>query len=175
MVRTWVWHSSTFPDILSLSLDCGFQYPPAVWRELLALGNVSTAHCVSLVPRETLQIRIWFVRQRSFLPLKQSNKTIFEFHSVNLLFSFKNYVFFSKLQCCADPNVHFVHCTNRNSSPQNSYDFGLGQWSCIPKLRSRSFRSVCKVLLMVTMFRLRPSLWLPKCAGFYAFHTMWSN
>ena len=33
---------------------------------------------VSLVPRGALQIRIQFVRQRSFLPLKQTNKQTFD-------------------------------------------------------------------------------------------------
>ena len=54
----------------------GFQYTPAVWREFLALGNVSTAHRVSLVPWGTLQIRFGFVRQRSFLSLKQTNEKL---------------------------------------------------------------------------------------------------
>ena len=35
-------------------------------------------HRVSLVPQVSLQIRIWFLRQRSFLPLKQTNKNIKE-------------------------------------------------------------------------------------------------
>ena len=51
--------SSTFPDFLSLSLGrsfCGGSSRP--------LGTWAQQHRVSLVPRGTLQIRIWFVRQR---------------------------------------------------------------------------------------------------------------
>ena len=54
-----------------------------VWRKFYSFftmkttyketGNVSTDHHVSLVPRGTLQIRIWFIRQR-FIPTLETNK-----------------------------------------------------------------------------------------------------
>jgi hypothetical protein len=78
--------SSTFLDFLSLSLGRGFQYTHRGVEGVLGFGESETYHCVSLVPRGTLQIRIRFVRQRSFLPLKQTNMLLIYSQSMNKLF-----------------------------------------------------------------------------------------
>ena len=67
------------------------------------MGNLSTDHRVSVVPRGTLQIRIRFVRQRGnggkpqypLLPLKQTNKILRKFPSCRLI---RNSILFGTLE-----------------------------------------------------------------------------
>ena len=79
--------------------------PPRCGGSSRPLGTWAQHHRVSLVPRGALQIRIRFVRQKSFLPLKQTNKQHVPLETIE--YDYRK-TLASRLACLVITNISYV-------------------------------------------------------------------